>query len=535
MSLGFTVKVKDLMGRIGVIETKTGKLETPHMFPVLDPKLKGIHPRYLREVMKCNGVMTNAYLLRKHLSVEMGGVEPPVIHKYLGFDGVVATDSGAYQILLYGEVDVKPEEIIRFQNEISTDIGVILDVPTGLTLNRLEAEYTVKETLRRADESLKLADPEILWIGPIQGGLFADLLTLSACEMAQKPFHMYGLGSPTQIMERYRFDKLVDMIIRVKQLIPGDKPLHLFGAGHPMIFPLIIACGVDTFDSAAYAIYAKDERYMTSEGSLKLSNIEYFPCSCRQCTKYTPSELRDLDWDERTRILAEHNLWVCLQGIKRIKEAISEGRLWELAHSCSISHPALHRAFKTLRKYSRLLERSSPVAKRRGLSIFTHIDYYRPEVVRHVNRVFSRCLSYEGSSKLVMLPSPANLMEGKTLENIIKIRNKFKDLSKVRILSYGYPYGVIPIELEDVYPLGQTEVSIPVDSESKEVVSKIIKRFLRRYPHKLSRVLVILEPSLVSEDLFKDLEVEVNKSEFEMMVEDLSVQDLRRSLKFLNN
>ncbi|MEM3607736.1 MAG: tRNA guanosine(15) transglycosylase TgtA [Candidatus Bathyarchaeia archaeon] len=532
MSLGFTVKAKDLMGRIGVIRTKSGSLETPHMFPVLDPKLKGIRPRFIREVMRCNGVMTNAYLLWRYLAREGDGVKPPLIHEYLDFDGIVATDSGAYQILLYGEVEVKPDEIIRFQNEISTDIGVILDVPTGLVHNRLEAEYTVKETLRRADESLKLMDPEILWIGPIQGGLFKDLLTLSAREMALKPFQMYGLGSPTQIMERYLFDKLVDMVVHVKGLIPGDKPLHLFGAGHPMTFPLIVACGVDTFDSAAYAIYAKDERYMTAEGSLKLSRIEYFPCSCRQCVKYTPSELRGLDPDERREIIAEHNLWVCLQEIKRIKEAISEGRLWELVHARSMSHPALHRAFRGMRKYSKLMERSSPVAKRRGLSIFTYMDYHRPEVVRHVDRLLSRCTGSEGSSTLVMLPHPIHLGGSDFPEELIRVKNGLRDTPGIWILYYGHPYGVIPVELEDVYPLGQTEVSVPVDGESREFISKIIKRFLRRHLRGAhpSRILVILEPSLVSGSLIEDLKAEACSRGCKISFEGLSARSLR-SLK----
>ena len=525
MPLGFTIKIKDLMGRIGVIKTKSGNLETPHMFPVLDPKLQGVSPRLIKEQMKCNGVMTNAYLLMKHLTRKEGRVEAFDVHEYLGFDGIVATDSGAYQILLYGEVKVDPQEIIRFQNEISTDIGVILDIPTGLTSDRLEAEYTVKETLRRADESLKVADPKILWIGPIQGGLHKDLLTLSAQEMALKSFQIYGLGSPTPIMERYLFDRLVDMLIHVKQIIPGDRPLHLFGAGDPMIFPLIVACGVDTFDSAAYALYARDERYMTPEGSLKLSSIEYFPCSCKQCIKYTPNELKSLEPAERIRILAEHNLWICLQELKKIKEAISEGRLWELIHLRSISHPALHRAFKGMKRYSKEMERSSPITKRRGLSIFTYLDYYRPEVVRHIRRLFSRCPLDGSSYTLVMLPSPVHL-KGEGLERLFKIRNKLRNLSKVRTVYYGHPYGMIPIELEDVYPLGQTETSTPVEREAKEIVSRIIKRYLSKI--QVSRLLLFLEPSLIDEGLIKDLEEDASKRGYKIRVEDLSIRRLDR-------
>ena len=338
-------------------------------------------------------------------------------------------------------------------------------------------------------------------------------------------------------MERYLFDKLVDMVVLVRRLIPGDRPLHIFGAGHPMTFPLIVACGADTFDSAAYAIYARDERYMTAEGSLELSRIEYFPCSCRQCVKHTPGELRGLDLDERKEILAEHNLWVCLQEIKRIKEAISEGRLWELVHTRSMSHPALHRAFRRMRKYSRLLERSSPITKRRGLSVFTYMDYHRPEVVRHVDRLFSRCIGSDGSSMLFMLPHPIHLEGSNVSEMLIRFKNRLRDMTGAEILYYGHPYGVIPVELEDVYPLGQTEVSAPVDGESREFVSKIIKRFLITHLRRahISRIVMILEPSLVSENLTEDLKTEAYKRGCEIRVEDLSMQSLRRALGSLGS
>jgi 7-cyano-7-deazaguanine tRNA-ribosyltransferase len=58
-------------------------------------------------------------------------------------------------------------------------------------------------------------------------------------------------------MEQYLFDILVDMIIAAKMNLPPERPLHLFGAGHPFMFALAVALGCDLFDSAAYAIYAR--------------------------------------------------------------------------------------------------------------------------------------------------------------------------------------------------------------------------------------------------------------------------------------
>ncbi len=495
----FTLKAKDLMGRIGVLETKSGKLETPHFFPVIDPQLQGISPSFMNKSMKHNGVMTNAYLLKRHF--EVLNLEVTDIHSYLDYNQIIATDSGAYQILMYGKVALDPLEIIEFQNKINTDIGVILDVPTGLTSDRLEAEFTVKETLRRAEASLEQLNPQTLWIGPIQGGLHNDLISLSTQEMVKYPFQIYGLGSPTPLLERYMFDHMLSMVILVKRDLPSDKPLHLFGAGHPIVFPLIVACGVDSFDSAAYILYAKNGRYMTRDGSIKIAEMEYFPCSCRQCTQFTPKEVCDMEKVTQIQILAEHNLWVCLQEVRRVKEAIWEGRLWELMQTRAFSHPKLHTAFKTLKNYSKEIECLSPVIKKKGLFTYSKMDLYRPEVIRHQHRFFSRCY-LEEKSMVIFCPLAINLPK-KISHNLGNIMHNYTRSSNVQVIYYNFPYGIIPIELEDVYPLGQTEMSFPIEDDSKETISASILRYLRRSKYK--QLIFIYDRSLLTKSLIDRL------------------------------
>jgi len=77
-------------------------------------------------------------------------------------------------------------------------------------------------------------------------------------------------------MERYNYPVLIDMIATTKRNLPLDRPLHLFGAGHPMMFSLAVALGCDLFDSASYALYAKDDRYLTTSGTLHINNYHIF-------------------------------------------------------------------------------------------------------------------------------------------------------------------------------------------------------------------------------------------------------------------
>jgi 7-cyano-7-deazaguanine tRNA-ribosyltransferase len=262
------------------------------------------------------------------------------------------TDSGAYQILVYGDVEVTPREIVEYQENIGSDIATILDIPTGWKVSEGCARQTVDETVKRAKEFFTFKTrQDILWVGPVQGGKYLDLVAKSAREMGKLPFQIHALGSPTEIMERYRFDTLADMIMTAKMHLPTEKPLHLFGAGHPFMFALAVSLGCDFFDSAAYSLYAKEGRYMTETGTFRLNELDYFPCACPKCVRATPKQVMELPPKEAQMFLAEHNLHTCAAELKRIKQAIRDGRLWEHLEMRAHGHPALFQAVKKLKKY----------------------------------------------------------------------------------------------------------------------------------------------------------------------------------------
>jgi len=224
--MSFEIRDRDLLARIGKLETKGGVIETPLLLPVINPNVQLITPRTIKEEFGCRALITNAYIVKKRFedeAVEKG------IHGFLDFDGVVMTDSGAYQILVYGDVEVTSEEIVRYQEDIDADIATILDIPTGWTNSKQQAQRTVNETLKRAKELAKIKTrDDIAWVGPVQGGQHLDLVARSARRIGKLPFQIHALGSPTLVMEQYLFDVLVDMILTAKKNLPLERPLHLF-------------------------------------------------------------------------------------------------------------------------------------------------------------------------------------------------------------------------------------------------------------------------------------------------------------------
>ena len=488
--MSFEIRHNDLLGKIGYLRTKSGSVETPLLLPVINPNSQTIPPQQLRDTFSFNALITNSYLVwRKHREDK----EVPKIHELLGFDGVIETDSGAYQILQYGDVEVQPSEIIRFQEQLNSDIAVILDVPTGEEGSKERAKWTVDETLRRADQSLKLVSREdILWVGPVQGGVYPDLVSYSAREMAKRNFSIYALGSPTPVMQQYRFETLVDMIMAAKSQLPPDKPLHLFGAGHPMMFAFAVALGCDIFDSASYALFARNGRYMTSQGTAKIEELEYFPCSCPACDKKTPEKMRRLLLMERERFLASHNLYACYSELQTIKQAILDGRLWELVETRSRSHPTLQAAFKRMLAYADKFEVETPIRKRKGPFILSEESLFRPEVTRHQQRLLERYQPPLHVKKLLLLPEE-HLRPFREIPDEGGPIERLERRTDVHICSYGLTYAIVPQELLDVYPLSQTETALtPTPAATNHACIRMVA-YLKKFRYSRC-VMVVHEP-----------------------------------------
>ena len=494
--MSFEIKQKDLLGRIGKLKTKSATVETPLLYPVINPSIQLVTPKKLKETFGFEAVITNSYILRNRYGDK---VVNEGLHKFLDYDGAVMTDSGAYQILVYGEVEVTQKEIVAYQEAIGSDIATMLDIPTGWKITKEQAQGTVDETLRRAKDFFKIKTrDDILWVGPVQGGRHLDLVAKSAAEMAKLPFQIHALGSPTEVMESYRYDVLADMILTAKKGLPIDRPLHLFGAGHPAMFSLAVALGCDLFDSAAYALYAREDRYMTENGTRRVGEIDYFPCCCPRCSTETPKGLMEKPKEEREVFLAEHNLYVCMAEFKRIKQAIREGRLWEHTEMRVHGHPALLSALKKLRGNADFLEVYSPTVKSSGFFYFDSIGLVRPEITHYRKRLTERYDPPQDAKVLFLVPQTRNKPFHKAPE-FKKIRQLFRSLGealtqKIHVCVYAAPFGVIPLELDEVYPLSQHEAAVPLDMETVDYVANQTAEYIKRMSY--AGVVLLNDPKL---------------------------------------
>ena len=349
---------------------------------------------------------------------------------------------------------------LNLRLDIGSDIPVPLDKPTGYGLPYARAKSYVDETISNIEETVKIIkknknnsdiDPTFLssngeiWTGTIQGAEHFDLVKHSASVLDKMGFQFFAIGSPVELMESYNFSILSQLIKTTKLTIP-DKPIHLFGAGHPLTIPLAVALGCDTFDSASYILYAKDNRYMYSHGTLRLEEMSYFPCCCPVCSYYTVKELLDEDRENRITNLAKHNLFILKQEISFVKQSIYDGRLWEYILQKARSHPKLMDAIYTIKNFE-YLQNSTPLFKQKAIYLFEPVDQYRPELKNFRLMLINNYKSFYSD---ILLLYPDQSIRPFYLSSIFK--NLIDKYSPSLVCLYNPFFGLIPVEISDVYP-----------------------------------------------------------------------------------
>lgn len=450
----FEILHKDLAGRIGRLSTLHGTVETPLLMPVVNPHLPLIPPEELAS-MGAEMIITNSYIINQDPDLREGAIEQG-LHDLLGFPGPIMTDSGAFQLSVYGDIDVLPLEILDFQFSIKSDISVPLDIPTPPDVSRERAESELNITEERLQEAAALKIDALL-AGPVQGSTYPDLRERAGRFARELGFDLYPVGGVVPLMEAYRFRDLVDVVVSAKKGLGSGVPVHLFGAGHPMIFALAAAMGCDLFDSAAYALYAREGRYLTVQGTRKLEEMKHLPCSCPVCLKYTQQEL--MDSPQRSRELARHNLYVSLQEIKLVRQSIRDGSLWDLLETRCRSHPRMLDGLKQLASYGDWLEGLDSASK----STFFYLSpesASRPEVIRYGGRI--ERISLKG--EVLITDDPNANPSGYD-----------------HVLNFKPPFGPYPAQLQETYPFN-AEVPAEADDAAIDRATRITRRLIEANP-----------------------------------------------------
>jgi 7-cyano-7-deazaguanine tRNA-ribosyltransferase len=269
-----------------------------------------------------DGCIVNAFFLYKQRELKRQLETGPGLHDHLKFEGLVATDSGAFQgfsrKLYLNNID-----IVRFQDRIGSDVLAPLDLVSPPGDNRTTAEAKLRATEKRTEKAMAVVSRGVL-AGVQQGGRFFDLRHDSVSFLRDLGVRYLALGSLVPFFNRnHNLTFVAKVATDARAVIGADVPVHVYGAGDPCELPFLVASGVSIFDSASYGHYAEGGWYMTPYGALadlSVLRAGEFRCDCPVCA-HAPTQMPDRDG------LFVHNLWTILATLDEINRRLDAGTL----------------------------------------------------------------------------------------------------------------------------------------------------------------------------------------------------------------
>jgi 7-cyano-7-deazaguanine tRNA-ribosyltransferase len=242
-----------------------------------------------------------------------------------------------------------------------------------------------------------------------------------------------------------------------------------------MFLAMAAAMGCDLFDSASYVKFAEDDRLLLVNGTAHLSQLREMPCDCSVCSKTTPAELKSLEKEEREVALMRHNLYATAAEMRRVRQAIEEDRLLELAAIRARSHPTLLEALLLMLDHADQIEAEDPVGKTAAIN-YTGVEASKhPSLLRFRNRVMER-YPYRRTQTLVLVPHMGDRPYSETTPAITELVDQHSP--EEVIVVYVTPFGAVPWEYEHVYPAQQCIFPDLLDMNTLQAASEHLDRFV---------------------------------------------------------
>jgi queuine tRNA-ribosyltransferase len=350
--IGFELLKVDGRARLGRMVTGHGAIETPTFMPVATQgSVKSLAPCDLLAA-GAQIVLANTYhlMLRPghELIRELGG-----LHRFMGWDGPILTDSGGFQVWSLsklrriGEEGVEfrshvdgsrralsPESCVAIQHALGVDVLHPLDECLAHPATEAETERSLALTLRwleRAVAAHRAAGAPGALFGIVQGGTSEGLRRRAVESVAalELPGHSIGglaVGEPK--LQMYDITELV------AGLLPTDRPRYLMGVGKPPDLVEAVARGVDLFDCVMPTRNARNGQAFTPDGPINIANARFArdpapidaECGCEACRRFSRAYLRHLFTARELltyRLLTLHNLTFYLGLMRQMREAVA--------------------------------------------------------------------------------------------------------------------------------------------------------------------------------------------------------------------
>jgi len=363
----FKVSATDGAARRGALETAHGSIDTPAFMPVgTYGAVKGMSPVEVRE-LGAQIVLGNTFHLWLRPGLDVIGAHGG-LHRFMGWDGPILTDSGGFQVFSLGEMRkiseegvrfqspvngdscfLTPEESMRIQRVLNSDIVMAFDECTAHPATLEQARDSMRLSMRWAARSkaAHAGNPNALF-GIVQGGMFESLRDESLAALTNIGFDGYAIGGLSVGEPK---PDMLRILRHTAPRLPADRPRYLMGVGTPADIIAAVKAGIDMFDCVLPTRNARNGWLYTRHGVIKLRNARYRDdlgpldpdCACYTCRHFTRAYLHHLQRVNEmlgARLNTLHNLHYYQELMAGLRAAIAGRRLAAFAAAHGGDHEA---------------------------------------------------------------------------------------------------------------------------------------------------------------------------------------------------
>jgi queuine tRNA-ribosyltransferase len=352
--MDFRITAQDGAARCGTLALNHGVVDTPAFMPVgTYGTVKAMSPAELRQT-GAQIVLGNTFHLWLRPGVEVIGAHGG-LHRFMGWDGPILTDSGGFQVFSLGalrkitEEGVKfqspvngdtcfltAEESMRIQRVLNSDIVMVFDECTPYPGGYEQVRASMELSLRWAGRSKRAHEGNSnALFGIVQGGMQETLRERSLAGLVDIGFDGYAIGGLSVGESKEEMLRVLDY---TAPRLPAERPRYLMGVGTPEDIVAAVARGIDMFDCVLPTRNARNGWIFTRCGTLKLRNACYRDdvrpldeqCDCYTCRNFSRAYLHHLQKVNEilgARLNTWHNLHYFQELMRGLRAAISGRRL----------------------------------------------------------------------------------------------------------------------------------------------------------------------------------------------------------------
>ncbi|MHA1498957.1 MAG: DUF5591 domain-containing protein [Promethearchaeota archaeon] len=391
----------------------------------------------------------------------------------------------------YGTIE-KFHDILEENISIFLEDNIIALIPFNNPTTVMNKEFAKREVEHhiKSSQELLIKNPKLNFGITIKLFGYAELVNLYFPLIQNNP-NVKILNFGDLFDNKRNFRKILQIIFETRKEVDQNLLYMVSGKILPNSYPMLIYLGFDLIDSSYMLYLSSANFYDTIEHLLPIYKVQYFPCSCCACKGKLKKLASDKFSKEKVEQLTLHNLITAKNQMHKIKQFIKTEDYRNFVEKSSMNDTNLmsilklvdHQYFEDIRQETPIMQEVKPIVS------IGPSSYFRPDFQEYREEIIKKFEPEPWTKLIILLPCSAKkpYSESKSHKKFLDVMHKFKEFPDFQEFIITSPLGIIPRQLENIYPVNSYDISVTGEWDSEEmlIAQEMLAKIIKMYDPKI--------------------------------------------------